>query len=305
MASRLLVNLGCGQVWHPAWANFDLAPADAAVRAFDATAPLPLANDSADAVYHAHLLEHLPRAQAQTLLGECRRVLRPGGILRVVVPDLEELARRYLASRDSGDPLVREWAEIELLDQLTRNRTEGEMGDFLRTAPWREHPEIYARVGTEIAAAGGGRGSSVITKFSSDMGGTPMPRGMGVPPVGSDEPEQNQRTAGGGRVSRPALRDRLAHKLAGLRFRLAAAFLNARERVALTDARFRLTGENHRWMYDRVSLAALLRTVGFADVAVVTATTSRIAEFAACHLDTAADGTERHPGSLYVEARKP
>jgi len=57
---------------------------------------IPFAEQSFDVVYHSHLLEHLPREAAPDFLRECRRVLKPGGILRVVVPDLEELARTYI-----------------------------------------------------------------------------------------------------------------------------------------------------------------------------------------------------------------
>lgn len=43
------------------------------------------------------MLEHLDQPAAKMFLVECRRVLKPGGILRIVVPDLEKLCRDYLA----------------------------------------------------------------------------------------------------------------------------------------------------------------------------------------------------------------
>ncbi len=49
--------------------------------------PLPFPDSSVDAVFHEHLLEHLPLTAALPFLQECRRVLRAGGILRVGVPD--------------------------------------------------------------------------------------------------------------------------------------------------------------------------------------------------------------------------
>jgi SAM-dependent methyltransferase len=57
---------------------------------------IPFPDASVDVVYHSHVLEHLEREDAPGFLRECRRVLKPGGVLRVVVPDLERLARRYL-----------------------------------------------------------------------------------------------------------------------------------------------------------------------------------------------------------------
>ena len=53
-------------------------------------------DSSVDAVYHSHLLEHLDRETAKVFLTEIKRVLVPGGIVRVVVPDMEQLCRRYL-----------------------------------------------------------------------------------------------------------------------------------------------------------------------------------------------------------------
>ena len=56
---------------------------------------MPYDNDIIDVVYHSHLLEHLDRKRAPDFLRECRRVLKSGGILRVVVPDLELHIQRY------------------------------------------------------------------------------------------------------------------------------------------------------------------------------------------------------------------
>lgn len=64
------------------------------------TKPLPLSDESVFAVYASHVLEHLYVADAKRLLLECRRVLKPGGVLRLVVPDLEFMARDYLAQKE-------------------------------------------------------------------------------------------------------------------------------------------------------------------------------------------------------------
>ncbi|MFZ0277950.1 MAG: methyltransferase domain-containing protein [Candidatus Sulfotelmatobacter sp.] len=64
------------------------------------------------------------------------------------------------------------------------------------------------------------------------------------------------------------------------------------------------TGENHRWMYDRHSLARILRRIGFRDVQRQNATTSAIAGWEGCFLDYEQDGQAWKPNSLYLEARK-
>ncbi len=70
-------------------------------------------------------------------------------------------------------------------------------------------------------------------------------------------------------------------------------------------AAFRALGEVHNWMYDRVSLRALLQSVGFAEVKACGAAESSIPGFAAYGLDTNPDGSTRKPDSLFMEARKP
>jgi predicted SAM-dependent methyltransferase len=73
---------------------------------------LPFPDGAFDAVYSSHLLEHLYRAEALALLQESRRVLRPGGICRAVVPDLAMLIKGYVrdtahAEADAGRAFCR------------------------------------------------------------------------------------------------------------------------------------------------------------------------------------------------------
>ena len=65
--------------------------------------PLPIAGNSVDVVYHSHLLEHLDRDTAKTLLLEVKRVLRPGGIQRIVVPDMERACSAYISHISISD----------------------------------------------------------------------------------------------------------------------------------------------------------------------------------------------------------
>jgi predicted SAM-dependent methyltransferase len=75
----------------------------------DVRKPLPFKDQSVCAVYSSHLLEHLYIPDAERLLGECHRILRAKGVLRVVVPDLREMVSRYVAGdpETSGDELMR------------------------------------------------------------------------------------------------------------------------------------------------------------------------------------------------------
>jgi predicted SAM-dependent methyltransferase len=64
---------------------------------------------------------------------------------------------------------------------------------------------------------------------------------------------------------------------------------------------FRKTGEIHRWIYDRLSLATLLKNAGFTQIRVCKAQESYIKDFASYHLDTDENGNTRKPDSLFME----
>jgi SAM-dependent methyltransferase len=51
---------------------------------------IPFTGDAAEAVFSSHLLEHLSDSEAARLLSDISRVLIPGGVLRVVVPEIPE-----------------------------------------------------------------------------------------------------------------------------------------------------------------------------------------------------------------------
>jgi len=64
----LLVNIGCGSTWHPAWVNLDLRPVSPQVRSWDVAGGLPFGDAEVQACYASHVLEHLSRPQAKALL---------------------------------------------------------------------------------------------------------------------------------------------------------------------------------------------------------------------------------------------
>jgi SAM-dependent methyltransferase len=58
---------------------------------------IPFDSNSIDVVYHSHLLEHLDKGVAKRFLLEVKRVLKPGGIQRIVVPDFEKACSAYVS----------------------------------------------------------------------------------------------------------------------------------------------------------------------------------------------------------------
>ena len=72
------------------WANTDCTLNFPANIHLDVTRRFPVADAVFDFVYTEHLIEHLTREQADHMLCECYRILKPGGVLRVVCPDLDK-----------------------------------------------------------------------------------------------------------------------------------------------------------------------------------------------------------------------
>lgn len=129
------VNLGCGPSPTPGWVNIDNSltvrlariPAIsaligrksfiAAVRQsqirYGTALHTGLPAGSADVIYSSHMLEHLDRREARRFLAEARRLLRPGGILRLAVPDLAMLAERYARDGDADQFMIALGIELD------------------------------------------------------------------------------------------------------------------------------------------------------------------------------------------------
>jgi predicted SAM-dependent methyltransferase len=88
------VHLGSGYEYKPGWLNVDLVGGRADV-VWDLCRPLPFRSGTVDAIFHEHVLEHLSAREGFELLQECHRVLKPGGVLRIGVPDAARYVRWY------------------------------------------------------------------------------------------------------------------------------------------------------------------------------------------------------------------
>lgn len=269
-STPVLLNIGCGSTYDKRWINLDLNPVSSDVYRVDISKPLPLDDDSVDFAYASHVLEHLAPHVAPRFMQEVRRVLKPEGTFRVVVPDLEQITTEYLRSLQvarSGDltaALRHEWMLIELIDQVTRQTNDGgEMFRFMLR---------HGDLGLEIATQ----------RLGTEIVGTMLPwdatktKAEWIREISQDEVFSD------------------------------SAIFERRANMSLLDSLlFRRSGEPHLWMYDDRSLFVLFESTGFVNVKRMTASTSRIADFASYRLDSGDDGSPRKPDSLYVEAVKP
>lgn len=84
------IHLGAGGHHIDGWINVDLLPAGVDVLANFAQ-PLPFRSGAADLLHSEDLLEHLDADVGKQLLRECHRILKPGGVMRLLTPDLRAL----------------------------------------------------------------------------------------------------------------------------------------------------------------------------------------------------------------------
>jgi len=262
--------------FHAEWVNLDSSTDLPGVIKHDLRRGLPFPDESFDAVYGSHVLEHLEPEAGANLLRECRRVLSPQGIVRIVVPDLEAIAKLYLeslaqaAAGESQAAFRYDWAMLELYDQSVRTVSGGRVTSCLdRKLEEREARFVEGRVGAEA--------------MQLSQGDSPARR-------------------------RPLAPRRIRSAARALRVRAAKAFawllLGREGAAALREGLFRRSGEVHQHMYDRFSLKRAMALAGFAEVRSCSAGESGIPDFARYGLEVR-DGQARKPDSLYLEGHKP
>ena len=271
MMKRL--NIGCGYITHPDWVNLDIAPASPIVQSFDLRQGLPEVNASVDVCYNSHVLEHLSTMDAEFLVQDCFRVLKSGGIFRLVVPDLEQIVREYLRCLEKvdsgGEDWDYDWIVLELLDQLVRDRQGGAMAHYLRKPSLINESFVASRMGFEMENCWAASQKTRLEKLKSKRIGWFVTK----------------------------IRNKLAE---GMVFAIAGR----QAQRAFREGIFRQSGEVHRWMYDRYSLGRLLKQSGFTDIRVCKADESSIVDFNHYELDLY-QGKIRKPDSLFIEAIKP
>ncbi len=127
------LHVGCGTNRFPGWVNADIDPRADLVVFLERK--LPFADGSLDRIYSEHVIEHVPYAVAVRFFREARRALRPGGVMRIAMPDLDELVERYRGDWRNQDWLS--WPEFSFI------RTRAEMIN-LAFRGWG-HQHLYNR----------------------------------------------------------------------------------------------------------------------------------------------------------------
>ncbi|MEO8276035.1 MAG: methyltransferase domain-containing protein [Thermoanaerobaculia bacterium] len=95
------LDIGCGWNVHDHLINMDYLWHPAVDLCWDIRRGLPFENGSLKGIFSEHCLEHFSISTVEKILSECRRVLAPGGTLRIVVPDTERYLRVYVRQCDA------------------------------------------------------------------------------------------------------------------------------------------------------------------------------------------------------------
>jgi SAM-dependent methyltransferase len=166
--SERKLNIGCGGNIVPGWLNMDSAPKPGAIYV-DARGDWPFAAGTFDAVLSEHMIEHISKADGAEMLVQAYRVLKPGGVIRLVTPDLAFIAaligpdsedlRRYratiggqrgeqLTNCDAVNLLFREYGHIYLYSEAELSLAVRRAGfvDIVHTRAGQPHDPIFASV---------------------------------------------------------------------------------------------------------------------------------------------------------------
>lgn len=97
---RRYLEIGCGPETHPGYLHLDYEWRPHIDICWDVTRGLPLPSNSMQGVFSEHCLEHIPFSGTDRALAECFRILKPGGRIRISVPDGRLYMRKYLEAVD-------------------------------------------------------------------------------------------------------------------------------------------------------------------------------------------------------------
>lgn len=104
------LNLGCGTDYKDGWINIDNNSDNNIEHLdlhWDLLKPLPFADGSVDFIFNEHFFEHFTVEEAQKVMKDTLRVLKPGGVMRIAMPDLKMVVDHYLHVPVAKDPIIK------------------------------------------------------------------------------------------------------------------------------------------------------------------------------------------------------
>ena len=109
------LHIGCGSNLLEGWLNADYNVDSSDVFNLDAAKIFPINSDAFDIIFSEHMIEHINYYQGLSMLNECRRVLKPGGRIRITTPDLGFLIGLYTENKSKLQLDYIEWASSNFI----------------------------------------------------------------------------------------------------------------------------------------------------------------------------------------------
>lgn len=94
------LHLGCGPRRAENFCNVDITPQPSVDVVDDVSKLGRFPNDYAESIYACHVLEHFSHHEVPIVFENWLRVLKPGGILRISVPDMDRIVKIYMKNWD-------------------------------------------------------------------------------------------------------------------------------------------------------------------------------------------------------------
>jgi len=268
------VNLGCGLRYHNDWINIDFNSHSKSIIKHNILKELPFEDNEIDVIYLSHVLEHFSKSDGYKIIKNCYEKLKPGGIVRAVVPDLENICNEYINILNKievkGNDQKYNWIVLELMDQMVRTYPGGEMVEMLYDAVEEKNSFLIDYIENRT-------GEELVDEYFRE----------------NKNLKQRLSKININKVRKHIVKNYL---------NLVLYLLPVNVRLTLVDKT--TIGEKHKWMYDNYSLEKLLKEIGFSKTYIHAYNSSNVENFNKYLLDIREDGKPYKRSSIYCEGVK-
>jgi SAM-dependent methyltransferase len=123
------INLGSGPNVAEGCINIDFFTTNGIDYGADLRRPLKIADSSVDGIFSEHTIEHLTYDEADRLLSECCRIMKPGGVIRIILPDISLFIKHYC---DQDETWFRRWERLIFLESDDMERAKRRLASPLQ-----------------------------------------------------------------------------------------------------------------------------------------------------------------------------
>lgn len=236
------LNIACGEhfIVKDDWINLDYEAVDPEVTKCDILDNLPLDEGSISNIYTSHFIEHVPLSRLENFLKNCFKVLIPGGVIRIITPDFNEMCQSYVEALNESDKEKADFIKIEILDQLVRVKVGGTLRNKLNEYKKLDNKKML---------------NLVKERLGPDL-----------------NKKNNSRD-----LFKKSIYQRILNKIMLNYILIVSKFLPKAFRQQ--NLKFTNIGENHTWIWDKVDLTKELLQVGFSNITIKNLNESQIQNF--------------------------